>query len=68
MGLKEILRIREYVDFDAMGRVVKKYEITFTTAKAPGEFTLDVKAEEYTPEMARKLASEKAEKIDKAIG
>ena len=68
MGLKEIQSIRQFTGFDVDGKVVRMYEVTFTTEKTEGEFTLDVKAEEYTPETARKLAAEKAESIDKAIG
>ena len=67
MGLKEVTRIREYVDFDAAGKVVKMFEVTFTTEKTETPFTFDLKAEEYTSEKARKLAEEKAEDIDKAI-
>ena len=68
MGLKEIRRIRQYTSFDVDGKVVKMYEVTFTTDKTEGEFTLDLKAADYTPEKARELAEEKAESIDKGIG
>jgi len=68
MGLKEIKRIRQYVDFDPDGKVVKMFEVAFTTEKAPGEFTLDLKAADFSPEKARKLAQARAEEIDKAIG
>ena len=67
MGLKEILRVRQYTDFDAMGRVVKMYEVTFTTEKTETEFTLDIPVSEYTPEKARELATARAEAIDQAI-
>ena len=68
MGLKEILRIRQYTSFDAMGRVVKMYEVTFTTDKTETEFTLDIKAVEYSPEKAKAQAAARAEEIDQAIG
>ena len=68
MGLKEIRKVRQYVDFDPDGRVKKMYEVTFTTQKAAGEFTLDIPMAEYTAEKARQLATARAEEIDKAIG
>lgn len=68
MGLKEIRSIRQYTGFDVDGKIVKMYEVTFTTQKTAGEFTFDIKAEEYTPEKARKQAAEKAESIDKVVG
>ena len=67
MGLKEIRSIRQYTDFDVDGKVVKMYEVTFTTDKTEGEFTLDIPADEYTAEKARLQASERAEEIDKAV-
>ena len=67
MGLKEIRSVRQYTDFDVDGKVVKMYEVTFTTDKTEGEFTLDLKADEYTAEKARLQASERAEEIDKAV-
>ena len=68
MGLKEILGVRQYTDFDVDGKVVKMYEVAFTTEKTEGEFTLDVPVEEYTAEKARALAKARAEEIDAAIG
>ena len=68
MGLKEIRAVRQYTDFDVDGKVVKMYEVTFTTEKTEGEFTLDIRAEEYTAEAARELAEARAEEIDKAVG
>ena len=68
MGLKKIKRIRQYTDFDVDGKVVKMYEITFTTEKTEGEFTLDVKAVDYSAEMAKDMAAKRAIEIDKAVG
>ena len=68
MGLKEIRAVRQYTDFDVDGKVVKMYEVTFTTEKTEGEFTLDIRAEEYSAEKARELAEARAEEIDKAVG
>ena len=68
MGLKEITRVREYVDFDVDGKMFRAYEITFTTEKTEGSFHLDIPVKEYTTEKARVLASARAEEIDKAVG
>ena len=68
MGLKEITRIREYVDFDVDGKMFRAYEVTFTTEKTEGEFTLDIPALDYTAEMAKDMAAERAIEIDKAVG
>ena len=68
MGLKEIRRIRQYTDFDVDGKVVRMYEVTFTTEKTEGEFTLDIKVVDYTAEKARELAEARADQIDQAVG
>ena len=68
MGLKEITAIRQYTDFTVDGKVRKMYEVTFTTEKAEGEFTLDITVEEYTAEKAREMAAARADEIDAAIG
>ena len=67
MGLKAIKGIRQYVDFDDAGKARKMFEITFTTEKARGEFTLDTPVEGYTADKAKQLAAARAEEIDKAI-
>jgi len=68
MGLKAVKGVRQYVDFDPDGKVRRMYEVTFTTEKSAGEFTLDILAADYTAEKARKLAEARALEIDKAIG
>ena len=68
MGLKKITRIRQYTDFDSDGKVIKMYELTFTTEKTPGEFTLDIPAADYSAETAKDMAAEQAIEIDKAVG
>ena len=68
MGLKEITRVRQYTDFDPDGKVRIMYEVTFTTEKTEGSFTLDIARDEYTAEKARELAEARAEEIDKAVG
>ena len=68
MGLKEITAIRQFTDFTVDGKVRKMYEVTFTTQKAEGEFTLDLTVEEYTAEKARERAAAQAVDIDAVIG
>jgi len=68
MGLEKIKRVRQYTDFDVDGKVVKMYEVTFTTEKTEGEFTLDIPAKEYSAEAVKDLAAERAIEIDKAVG
>ena len=68
MGLRGKLKIREYVDFDVDGKAFRAYEITFRTERTEGEFTLNMRADEFTAEGARKLAEAKAKEIDKAVG
>lgn len=68
MGLKEIIAIRQYIDFDVDGIAFRAYEVKFTTEKTEGRFTVNILADEYTPEKARELASQKADEIDEVIG
>ena len=68
MGLKKIRSIRQYIDFDVDGKVVRMYEVTFTSMKTEGTFTLDIPAADYTAEKARELAEDRAAEIDKAVG
>lgn len=68
MGLKEITRVRQYVDFDVDGKMFRVHEITFRTEKTEGEFVLDIPSKEFTAEKARELAEIRAEEIDKAVG
>ena len=68
MGLKEIVGIRQYTDFTPDGKVMKMYEVKFTTEKSEGEFTFDIPAHLYTAEKAIDMAKARAEDLDKAIG
>ena len=68
MGLKKIVGIRQYTTFTEAGKVVKMYEVTFTTEKAAGEFTFDISKDEYDPDQVKGMAEVKAAAIDKAIG
>ena len=68
MGLKEIVGIRQYTTFTPAGKVVKMYEVTFTTDKTEGEFTFDIEKDDYTAKKAMGMAQTRAEEIDAAIG
>lgn len=68
MGLSEILGIRQYTTFDRAGKVVKMYEVRFTTERGDGEYSFDMPVDEYTPETMRMKAKDLAEKIDVGIG
>ena len=68
MGLKKIVGIRQYTTFTEAGKVVKMYEVTFTTKKAAGEFTFDIPQDKYESGLVKIQAEEKADEIDAAIG
>lgn len=68
MGLKSIVGIRQYTDFTPAGKVVKMYEVTFTTKKTEGEFTFTIPRDEYDPDLARGMAKKRADEIDDLIG
>lgn len=67
MGLDKIVRIRQYTDFTSGGKIVKMFEVTFTTVKTDGEFTFDIPKDEYEPKKALKEARTQADNIDEAI-
>ena len=68
MGLKKIVGIRQYTTFTPAGRVVKMYEVTYTTEKSEFEYTFDIPVDEYTAKKAIGMAETRAEAIDEAIG
>ena len=68
MGLKRIVFIRQYTNFTRAGKMVKMYEVTFTTEKTEGEFTFDIPKDEYEPGLVKGMVSVKADEIDAAIG
>jgi len=67
MGLKAIVGVRQYTTFTNTGKVIKMFQVTFTTLKALGEFTFDVSVDEYTAAKATEEAKTRAEQIDAAI-
>jgi len=67
MGLGKIVGIRQYTTFTRAGKVIKMYEVTFTTERTEGEFTFDVAVGEYTAAKAVAEAETRAEQLDAAI-
>lgn len=67
MGLKQIVGIRQYTSFTPAGKLQKMYEVTFTTEKTKGEFTLDIAKDEYTAAKAVVEATKLAKEIDTGI-
>ena len=67
MGLTEIVAVRQYTDFTPAGKIVKMYEVKFTTEKTEGEFTFGMPKSEFTAAKALKEAKNQAEQIDAAI-
>ena len=68
MGLKKIVGIRQYTTFTPAGKILKMYEVKFTTEKTEGEFTLDIPKDEYDPDVVKGRVKVKADEIDAAIG
>ena len=68
MGLKRIVGIRQYTTFTPAGKILKMYEVTFTTEKTEGEFTFDIQKDEYSADKAIAMATARAEDLDKAVG
>jgi len=68
MGLKRIVGIRQYTTFTPAGKILKMYEVKFTTDKTEGEFTLNIPKDEYNPDLVKGLVKVEADKIDEAIG
>ena len=67
MGLDEVVRIRQYTTFTPAGKVQKMYEVTFTTEKTEGEFTLEMPRDDYSAAKAMVMAKAQAEQIDAAM-
>jgi len=68
MGLKRIVGIRQYTTFTPAGKMVKMYQVTYTTEKTDGVFTFDVPRDDYAAAKAIEMATARAEEIDAAMG
>lgn len=67
MGLKKIVGIRQYTDFTPAGKVIKMFEVTFTTRRTDGEFTFLIPATEYTAKKAMSEAKVRADQLDQLM-
>lgn len=67
MALNEIVDIQEISRPDPTGGLERLYRVTFTTEEASGRFEIDITEEDFTPELARERASERADEIDAAF-
>jgi hypothetical protein len=67
MGLNEIVDIQEISRPDDTGGLTQLLRVTFTTDQASGTFEVDIPEDEFSPDLARSRASEKAEDIDAAF-
>lgn len=67
MGLNEIVDIQEISRPDDTGGLEQLLRVTFTTDLASGTFEVDIPEDDFTPELARERAEEKAEDIDAAF-
>lgn len=67
MGLDELLDIDEIQVPGATGELQRTFEVSFTTEQTSGSKTIQIPADEFTPDVARQRASEEAEEIDAAF-
>jgi hypothetical protein len=67
MGLNEIVDIQEISRPDPTGGLTRIYRVTFTTEEASGTFEVDIDEADFSPELARERASERADEIDAAF-
>jgi hypothetical protein len=67
MGLSEILDIDETQQVGPQGELQRVYRVTFLTQETSGSKTVDIPAEDFTPELARQRAEQQAAEIDQAF-
>jgi len=67
MGLSEILDITETQEPTPQGDLQRTFRVQFTTEETSGAFTVDIPADEFSPEVAQERAREQAEEIDAAF-
>jgi len=68
MGLADIVDISQTQDVDQTGALETVFDIQFTTEETSGIKTITVTEEEFTPEVARERAAERARELDASIG
>lgn len=67
MALSEILGVRETVKPNQQGGLDDVFVITFSTEATSGTHTIRVPVDDYSPELARERAEERARDIDAAF-
>lgn len=67
MGLDQILDITETQVPGPQGNLVKQFQVIFTTEATTGSFTVEIPADEFSPDAARAQAEARAEEIDQAF-
>jgi hypothetical protein len=67
MGLSEIVDITQTQQPDQTGALQTVFEIEFLTEATSGLKTITVSEDEFTPDVARQRAEERAEEIDAAF-
>lgn len=67
MGLREVIDITQTERPDETGQLETVFEVSFLTEETSGLKTITVPETEFSPEVARSRASERAEEIDAAF-
>jgi len=67
MGLSQLLDITETQQPSPTGELERVFQVRFQTEETSGAKTIDIPAEDFTPELARARAEERAEEIDAAF-
>jgi len=67
MGLSEIVDITQTQAPDETGALETVFEVSFLTEATSGLKTVEVTEDEFTPEVARQRAEERAEELDAAF-
>jgi len=67
MGLADILDITETQVPNAQGELQRTFRVSFTTEETSGAKTIQIPADEFTPDRAREQAEQEAEAIDAAL-
>lgn len=68
MALEEIIDIAEIRQPGPTGELETFERVTFTTEETSGSFVVDIPEEDFSPDVARDMAADKAEEIDAAFG
>jgi len=67
MGLEEILDITEQTQPGPQGQLQRVFLVRFSTENTSGAFSVEVPEDEFSPEMARQRAEERAQELDDAF-